>query len=92
MRLWDKRITFLFLTMILSALALLGSCNSTDTQTPTPVCPTALDEETLQRLTFTLTTLHPTSEMPPGGVYTFTLGVVECCYAFEPVQALPPGL
>ena len=30
---------------------------------------------------------HPTIEMPPGGVYTFTLGVVECCYVFEPVQA-----
>jgi hypothetical protein len=31
--------------------------------------------------------MGPTLEMEPGGTHEFSLGVVECCYFFEPVDA-----
>ncbi|MGD9100728.1 MAG: hypothetical protein PVF45_09635 [Anaerolineae bacterium] len=86
---WCRRIT-LSLILILSGVVLLGSCTDDNTPTPSaepPDCPTTLDENTLERLTLSLTTLSPTIEMQPGEVYTFTLGVVECCYVFEAVPA-----
>ena len=47
-------------------------------------CRTRLDDDTLDRLTLSM---GPTVEMQPGGTREFTLGVVECCYFFEPVDA-----
>ena len=94
MRFLDKRIAFLLLTV-----ALLGACAGDDASSPSPTmtmtmtpsptppdCATPLDQETLERLTFSLATLEPTIQLQPGAVYTFSLGVVECCYVFEPVQ------
>jgi len=42
-----------------------------------------LDEDTLNRLTLSM---NKTAQMRPGGTANFTLGVVECCYFFEPVE------
>jgi hypothetical protein len=97
MRSWDKRNTLLFVVVAWPALLLLAACSSASTRVPTSSpattppaessdCPTALDEDTLQRLTLALTTLSPTMEMQPGETHTFSLGVVECCYVFEPLQ------
>ena len=46
-------------------------------------CGARLDEETLDRLTLSM---NPTLEMRPGEERDFSLGVVECCYYFEPVE------
>ena len=43
-----------------------------------------LDEETLDRLRLTM---DHSVEMQPGETREFTVGVVECCYVFEPVDA-----
>jgi hypothetical protein len=43
-----------------------------------------LEEDTLNRLTLSM---DQTVEMQPGQTGTFILGVVECCYFFEPVEA-----
>ena len=47
-------------------------------------CRTRLDDDTLDRLRLSM---GPTVEMQPGGTREFSLGVVECCYIFEPVDA-----
>ncbi len=47
-------------------------------------CRGRLDEETLNRLRLSMA---PTAQMQPGETREFFLGVVECCYVFEPVDA-----
>jgi hypothetical protein len=44
----------------------------------------SLDEDTLNRLRLSMS---PTLQMQPGETREFLLGVVECCYVFEPVEA-----
>jgi hypothetical protein len=46
-------------------------------------CRHSLDQETLERLTLSM---EPTLQMKPGDKREFSLGVVECCYVFEPVD------
>jgi hypothetical protein len=46
-------------------------------------CRERLDEETLERLRLSM---DSTVEIQPGGTREFYLGVVECCYVFEPVD------
>jgi hypothetical protein len=46
-------------------------------------CRGRLDEDTLERLRLSM---NPTVEIQPGGTREFSLGVVECCYVFEPVD------
>lgn len=43
-----------------------------------------LDDETLESLTLSMS---PTIQMQPGATREFRVGVVECCYVFEPVTA-----
>jgi hypothetical protein len=43
-----------------------------------------LDEETLNNLTLSF---DQNVQMQPGETHSFSLGVVECCYFFEPVEA-----
>jgi hypothetical protein len=47
-------------------------------------CSTVLDVDTLSRLVLSM---EQTVAMQPGAERAFTLGVVECCYYFEPVDA-----
>jgi hypothetical protein len=47
-------------------------------------CTVVLDEDTLGRLRLTM---DATVEMLPGETREFSLGVVECCYVFETVDA-----
>jgi hypothetical protein len=47
-------------------------------------CANVLDEETLDRLRLTM---DQSVEMLPGETREFSVGVVECCYVFEPVDA-----
>jgi hypothetical protein len=47
-------------------------------------CSHTLDQETLERLTLSM---ERTVQMRPGETREFSLGVVECCYVFEPVDA-----
>jgi hypothetical protein len=47
-------------------------------------CRALLDEDTLNRLRFGM---DASVQMQPGETREFSLGVVECCYYFEPVDA-----
>jgi len=47
-------------------------------------CRKTLDQETLDRLRLSM---EPTVQMKPGETRQLLLGVVECCYVFEPVDA-----
>jgi hypothetical protein len=47
-------------------------------------CGDILDEDTLNRLRLSM---DPSIEMRPGETREFSVGVVECCYVFEPVDA-----
>jgi len=47
-------------------------------------CRVVLDEDTLSRLRLTM---NSSVEMQPGETHEFSLGVVECCYVFETVDA-----
>jgi hypothetical protein len=49
-----------------------------------PDCATVLDEKTLSGL---MLSMERTVQMQPGGSTTLTLGVGECCYYVEPVDA-----
>ena len=51
---------------------------------PRSECPVVLDEDTLNRLALSM---DQTVQMRPGETRTFSLGVVECCHYFEPVEA-----
>jgi hypothetical protein len=46
-----------------------------------------LDEDTLERLTLSMNPMEQTVEMLPGETRRFSLGVIECCYILEPVEA-----
>ncbi|TKJ28060.1 MAG: hypothetical protein CEE40_12635 [Chloroflexi bacterium B3_Chlor] len=46
-----------------------------------------LDEDTLDRLTLSMDPVDQTMEMRPGETRTFSLGVIECCYILELVEA-----
>lgn len=46
-------------------------------------CWKPLDQETLEQLRLSM---EPTVQMQPGEKREFSLGVVECCYVFEPVD------
>jgi hypothetical protein len=47
-------------------------------------CTSPLDQQTLDQLTFGLL---KTAQIMPGQTRDFDLGLVECCYTFEPVDA-----
>jgi hypothetical protein len=46
-----------------------------------------LDEDTLDRLTLSMNPMDQTVEMLPGETREFSLGIIECCYILEPVEA-----
>lgn len=50
-------------------------------------CTVVLDEDTLERLTLSMNPLEQTVQMHPGETHAFSLGVIECCYILEPVEA-----
>jgi hypothetical protein len=50
---------------------------------PLAGCGQALDEETLNRLEFSM---GSSAQMQPGETRPFSLGTVECCYFFQPVE------
>lgn len=58
------------------------ACNTTTTTLSG--CPTPLDEEQLAELAFGLDSIV---EMTPGTSRTFELGLFECCYYIEPIDA-----
>lgn len=69
-----------------------ASTSSTPTSTSSGGdCSTALDEDTLQALTLTGNgagaLLGARATAHPGDTVDFELGLVECCYSFEPVAA-----
>ena len=86
-----------------AALALVMACGLIDPPTPIPTiartpdptatdesdpdCTRPLDDETLNRLIFSLGALSGARDLLAGGTYPITLGVVDCCYIFQPVQA-----
>jgi hypothetical protein len=51
---------------------------------PTPP-PSSVDDETIDRLTVSGLLPGEAGQMRPGQSFTLVLGVVECCYFFEPV-------
>ena len=59
----------------------------TATPSPSPECTLVFGEDTLDRLTLSMDPMDQTVEMHPGETRTFSLGVLECCYMLEPVEA-----
>lgn len=65
--------------------ALLDASHVDAAHTDGALCTDPLDEETLNRLT--LTFFPGVVQLTPGQSHAFQIGVVECCYTFEPIDA-----
>lgn len=71
---------FLGLCCLFGVAGALGYCSLWSR----PECTVVLDEDTLNRLVLSM---EPTVQMRPGETRAFSLGVVECCAYFAPVEA-----
>jgi len=69
---------------IRDALPPVGGVTTPSAETECTVVP---DEDTLERLELSTSPLEQTVQMHPGETHAFSLGVIECCYILEPVEA-----
>jgi hypothetical protein len=81
MRAWTAATTLL---LLVGPVACGGGDSVDDPDAGLSGCDDLLDEELLSRLRLSM---EPTLAMQPGDERTVQLGVVDCCYFFEPVAA-----